>query len=81
MKFPGPHSLVFALMRMDPVTMVQHFNDPDLTARAQAINPRKYLVLLDTVCTPSSLRYPFIKQMYPSRTWVSPCLTTLGSVS
>ncbi|CDO77717.1 hypothetical protein BN946_scf184969.g68 [Trametes cinnabarina] len=63
MKFPGPHSLVFAVMRMDPVTMVQHFNDPDLTARAQAINPRKYLVLLNAgmgLPLPNNAWFPFL---------------------
>ncbi|KAI0629589.1 hypothetical protein C8Q77DRAFT_1065621 [Trametes polyzona] len=47
MKYFCPKPLTFAVIRLNPVAMVQHFNDPDLTARAQAIETKKYLVMLD----------------------------------
>ena len=40
----------FAVIRMDPVAMVRHLNDPEATRAAEALSPRKYLVYLDEVC-------------------------------
>ena len=40
----------FAVIRMDPVAMVRHLNDPEATRAAKALSPRKYLVYLDEVC-------------------------------
>ncbi|KAH9850697.1 hypothetical protein C2E23DRAFT_734202 [Lenzites betulinus] len=37
----------YAVIQMDPVGMVSHFQDPIATAAAQAIHPKKYLVYLD----------------------------------
>ncbi|KAI0629594.1 hypothetical protein C8Q77DRAFT_1161182 [Trametes polyzona] len=48
MKYFCPKPLTFAVIRLNPVAMVQHFNDPDLTARAQAIKTKKYLAFLDS---------------------------------
>ncbi|KAI0629592.1 hypothetical protein C8Q77DRAFT_1065665 [Trametes polyzona] len=46
MKYFCPVPLTFAVIRLNPAAMVQHFSDPDLTARAQAIETKKYLVFL-----------------------------------
>ncbi|KAH9850699.1 hypothetical protein C2E23DRAFT_734382 [Lenzites betulinus] len=42
-----PHPYRYAVMQMDPVGMISHFQDPIATAAAQAIRPKKYLVYLD----------------------------------
>ena len=44
-----PGGLFYAVIRMDAVAMVEHFNDPVATAAAQALNTKKYLVYLEGV--------------------------------
>ncbi|KAI0645100.1 hypothetical protein C8Q79DRAFT_752191 [Trametes meyenii] len=38
----------YAVIRMDPVGMVRHYNDPIALAEAQEMRPKKYLVYLRT---------------------------------
>ncbi|KAI9067482.1 hypothetical protein FKP32DRAFT_1588590 [Trametes sanguinea] len=59
MKRSCPGALRFAVIRMDAVAMVEHFNDPIATAEACALQPKKYLVYLDT-----GLDLPF-----PTNSW------------
>ncbi|OSC96777.1 hypothetical protein PYCCODRAFT_1378485 [Trametes coccinea BRFM310] len=42
-----PAAFQFAVIRMDPVAMVEHFDDPIATAEAHALVTKKYLVYLD----------------------------------
>lgn len=46
-----PGSMQYAVIRIDPVGMVEHFDDPVATqeAEAQAMHAKKYLVYLDHV--------------------------------
>ncbi|KAI0350621.1 hypothetical protein OH77DRAFT_1430801 [Trametes cingulata] len=71
MKRLCPGSLQYAVIRIDPVAMVEHLNDPIATAEAQRLCPKKYLVYLD-----NALDLPF-----PTSPWfrfqVSPIGTTL----
>ncbi|KAI0629491.1 hypothetical protein C8Q77DRAFT_1140655 [Trametes polyzona] len=46
MKFFCPLPRRFAVMQMDPVEMVKHYNDPVAVGEAQAMKPKKYLVYL-----------------------------------
>ncbi|KAI0664030.1 hypothetical protein C8Q70DRAFT_905978 [Cubamyces menziesii] len=66
-----PGVFYYAVIRMDPVAMVEHFNDPIATAEARALETKKYLVYLQ-----SCLDIPF-----PTNLWyrydVSPIATTL----
>ncbi|KAH9849128.1 hypothetical protein C2E23DRAFT_784803 [Lenzites betulinus] len=48
MKYYCPLPYQYAVMRMDPVSMVEHFNDPIATEQARALETKKYLVYLDT---------------------------------
>ncbi|KAI0692637.1 hypothetical protein C8T65DRAFT_586463 [Cerioporus squamosus] len=41
-----PRSDTFAVVRMDPVAMVQHLNDPEALRAAEALSPQSYLVYL-----------------------------------
>ncbi|OSC96778.1 hypothetical protein PYCCODRAFT_1420552 [Trametes coccinea BRFM310] len=59
MKRSCPEPLCYAVIRIDPVAMVEHFNDPIATAEACALRPKKYLVYLDT-----GLDLPF-----PTNSW------------
>ncbi|KAI0327938.1 hypothetical protein GY45DRAFT_1256110 [Cubamyces sp. BRFM 1775] len=47
MKRLCPGSYQYAVIRMDPVAMVEHYNDLVVTAAAQRLQPKKYLVYLD----------------------------------
>ena len=49
MKLFCPNELQYAVIRMDAVAMVEHFNDPIATAEAQALETKKYLVYLNIV--------------------------------
>ncbi|KAH9846489.1 hypothetical protein C2E23DRAFT_744022 [Lenzites betulinus] len=66
-----PESHQYAAIRIDPVAMVAHFQDPVATAMAQALHPKTYLVYLN-----DAIDLPF-----PSSEWfrfdVSPIGTTL----
>ncbi|CDO70958.1 hypothetical protein BN946_scf184829.g67 [Trametes cinnabarina] len=44
-----PGAFQYAVIRIDPVAMVEHFNDPVATAEARALGTRKYLVYLDAI--------------------------------
>lgn len=44
-----PAAFQFAVICMDPVAMVEHFQDPIATAEARALRTKKYLVYLDLV--------------------------------
>ncbi|RPD56397.1 hypothetical protein L226DRAFT_573935 [Lentinus tigrinus ALCF2SS1-7] len=44
-RYPDDES--FAVIRMDPVAMVRHLNDPEALKAAEALSPRSYLVYLD----------------------------------
>ncbi|RPD56370.1 hypothetical protein L226DRAFT_468638, partial [Lentinus tigrinus ALCF2SS1-7] len=37
----------FAVIRMDPVAMVRHLDDPEALRAAEALSPQSYLVYLD----------------------------------
>ncbi|OSC96647.1 hypothetical protein PYCCODRAFT_1440926 [Trametes coccinea BRFM310] len=53
----------YAVIQMDPVGMVKHFDDPIALSAAQAMRPRKYLVYLDyplDLPTPSNPWYRYI---------------------
>ncbi|RDX46964.1 hypothetical protein OH76DRAFT_1321749, partial [Lentinus brumalis] len=41
-----PEDETFAVIRMDPVAMVRHLNDPEALRAAQALSTRSYLVYL-----------------------------------
>ncbi|OSC96774.1 hypothetical protein PYCCODRAFT_1249038 [Trametes coccinea BRFM310] len=47
MKLYCPSLYQYAVVRMDPVAMVKHFDDPIATSEAQALACKKYLVYLD----------------------------------
>ncbi|KAI0350613.1 hypothetical protein OH77DRAFT_1412657, partial [Trametes cingulata] len=49
-----PSPFQYAVIRMDPVAMVEHFNDPIATSEARALDTKKYLVYLEM-----SLDLPF----------------------
>lgn len=49
MKFFCPLPQRFAVIQMDPVGMVKHYDDPIALAAAQAMKPMKYIVYLRTV--------------------------------
>lgn len=49
MKTFCPDICEYAVIRTDPVAMVEHFNDPIATSRARALKTKKYLVYLDMV--------------------------------
>ena len=44
-----PSPLEYAAIRMDPVAMVQHLDDPLALEAAQGIHPKTYLVHLSWV--------------------------------
>ncbi|KAI0664038.1 hypothetical protein C8Q70DRAFT_905144 [Cubamyces menziesii] len=71
MKRLCPGSFQYAVIRMDPVAMVEHYHDPIATVEARALRPKKYLVYLDL-----SLDLPL-----PESAWfrfqISPIGTTL----
>ncbi|KAI0669541.1 hypothetical protein C8Q78DRAFT_992654 [Trametes maxima] len=71
MKRICPGASQYAVMRMDPVAMVEHFGDRDATLEAQRLIPNKYLVYLD-----NALDLPFPKSAW-FRFQVSPIGTTL----
>ncbi|KAI9067484.1 hypothetical protein FKP32DRAFT_1563713 [Trametes sanguinea] len=47
MKLFCPSLYQYAVVRIDPVAMVEHFDDPIATSEAQALACKKYLVYLD----------------------------------
>ena len=47
--FPKPRE--FAVVRMDPVAMVERLRDPVAMEAARAMTPKKYLVFLQYVGT------------------------------
>ena len=47
-----PGVFYYAVIRMDAVAMVEHFNDPIATAEARALETKKYLVYLVSVRLP-----------------------------
>ncbi|KAI0326073.1 hypothetical protein GY45DRAFT_1286152 [Cubamyces sp. BRFM 1775] len=59
MKLFCPNEFQYAVIRMDPVSMVQHFNDPIATAEARALETKKYLVYLNM-----SLDLPFVTNFW-----------------
>ena len=44
---PSPDS--YAVVRLDPVAMVEHLNDREALASARAMKPKTYLVYIDCV--------------------------------
>lgn len=44
-----PTMMLYAVIRMDPVAMVEHLNDPIATQAAAAMQPKKYLVYIEDV--------------------------------
>ena len=44
-----PEGCRFAVVQMDPVTMVEHLNDAIATAAAMQLRPKKYLVYVHFV--------------------------------
>ncbi|KAI9067486.1 hypothetical protein FKP32DRAFT_1563702 [Trametes sanguinea] len=71
MKSFCPLSRQYAVIQMDPVGMVKHFDDPIALAAAQAMRPKKYLVYLDHAIDLPSLTNPWFRYK------VSPIATTL----
>ncbi|KAI8978344.1 hypothetical protein BD414DRAFT_495273 [Trametes punicea] len=59
-----PSALQYAVIRMDPVAMVEHFNDPVATSEALALKTKKNLVYLDMV---AHLLYEAHRGRYLSR--------------
>ncbi|KAI0327943.1 hypothetical protein GY45DRAFT_1436586 [Cubamyces sp. BRFM 1775] len=59
MKLFCPNELQYAVIRMDAVSMVQHFNDPIATAEARALETKKYLAYLNI-----SLDLPFVTNFW-----------------
>ena len=51
-----PSPLEYAAIRMDPVAMVQHLDDPLALEAAHSIHPKTYLVHLTWVSQPSFMR-------------------------
>lgn len=47
----SPIASAYGVLRMDPVAMVAHLNDPDATAKAQAMQTKWYLVHVVRVCS------------------------------
>ena len=60
MKRLCPGSFQYAVIRMDPVAMVEHYHDPIATVEARALRPKKYLVYLDLV----RLLSPLLEQFW-----------------
>ncbi|KAI0645093.1 hypothetical protein C8Q79DRAFT_751798 [Trametes meyenii] len=71
MKRICPGASQYAVMRMDPVAMVEHFGDRKATRQAKTLSPKTYLVYLD-----NALDLPFPKSAW-FRYEVSPIGTTL----
>ncbi|EIW54300.1 uncharacterized protein TRAVEDRAFT_132446 [Trametes versicolor FP-101664 SS1] len=71
MKFFCPLPQRFAVIQMDPVGMVKHYDDPIALAAAQAMKPKKYLVYLRTAQDMSTPQKPWFRYE------VSPIATTL----
>ncbi len=46
---PSTHS--YAVIRMDPVAMVEHLNDEEAMACAKALRPKSYVAYIDCVST------------------------------
>ncbi|KAI0664028.1 hypothetical protein C8Q70DRAFT_214900 [Cubamyces menziesii] len=71
MKLFCPNELQYAVIRMDAVAMVEHFNDPIATAEAQALETKKYLVYLNI-----SLDLPFVTNLWfrYQVSLIGPCL-------
>ncbi|KAI8978347.1 hypothetical protein BD414DRAFT_495277 [Trametes punicea] len=69
MKRLCPGSLQYAVVRIDPVAMVEHLNDPTATAAARALRPKKYLVYLT-----SAMDLPF-----PSSAWFRHLVSLIGT--
>ncbi|KAI0740873.1 hypothetical protein C8Q76DRAFT_709310 [Earliella scabrosa] len=58
----GPNPGTYGVIRMDPVAMVQHLNDPEAMAAAQAMQPKSYLVYLEHILAlpfPGQPWFPF----------------------
>ena len=68
----------FAVIRMDPVAMVEHLNDAEALASARALRPKSYVVYIDCV----SWSYPSMTTLadisVTIRTIHSPSLASLG---
>ncbi|KAI0350620.1 hypothetical protein OH77DRAFT_1430797 [Trametes cingulata] len=63
----------FAVIQMDPVGMVKHFDDPIALAAAQAMRPKKYLVYLRLPLELSTPTKPWFRyEVYPIATIVRP---------
>ncbi|RPD56375.1 hypothetical protein L226DRAFT_468667 [Lentinus tigrinus ALCF2SS1-7] len=65
----APRTHAFAVVRMDPVAMVQHLNDPEALRAAEALSPRSYLVYIDI-----DLALPF-----PGKPWYGFTMYPIGS--
>ena len=76
---PTTHS--YAVIRMDPVAMVEHLDDAEALASARALCPKSYVVYID--CVSSS--YPSMSTLadisVTIRTIHSPSLASLGTGS
>ena len=57
LKLMAPSPRYYAVIRMDPVAMVQglELDDPQMLEEARKMEPKKYLVYLDRVSCPSRL--------------------------
>ena len=55
---PFPMPSQFVALRMDPVAMVKPLRDPQATAEARTMKPKKYLMYLTSV-----------RVIYFTRTW------------
>lgn len=45
----SPNACAYAAIRLDPVAVVSHLNDPQSSLEAQALRPQTYLIYLDYV--------------------------------
>ncbi|KAI0653324.1 hypothetical protein C8Q70DRAFT_1036704 [Cubamyces menziesii] len=59
----------YAAVRMDPVAMVEHLQDPIALSKARAIQPKTYLVFMEGV-----LELPF-----PGKPWYRFCVCPIGT--
>ncbi|KAI0629520.1 hypothetical protein C8Q77DRAFT_1042720, partial [Trametes polyzona] len=58
----------YAVIRMDPVTMVKHLDDPQALYAAEAMQPKSYLVYLE-----DELVFPF-----PNKPWYRYRISVIG---
>ncbi|KAI9067481.1 hypothetical protein FKP32DRAFT_265968 [Trametes sanguinea] len=64
-----PGGLQYAVIRIDPVAMVEHFNDPIATAEARALETKKYLVYLEVA----------IDMPFPTNRWFKYEVSLIGA--